>query len=68
MRLLAIWIAALYLAIFEQGGSAEILSLITGGGRDDTSKSVIIIVNLSNLWGGNCPLLGMALDRSEVKL
>ena len=36
-----------YLAIFEQGGSADIFSLFTGG-RDDTSKSVI--VTLSNLW------------------
>ena len=41
------------IAIFEQGGSADIFSLFTGGGRDDTSKSVI--VTLSNLWGGNCP-------------
>ena len=39
-----------YLAIFEQGGSADIFSLITGGGRDYTSKS--IIVTLSNLRGG----------------
>ena len=47
---------AQYLAIFEQGGSADIFSLITGGwggGRDDTSKSVI--VTLSNLWGAIAP-------------
>ena len=43
------------------------LTLITEGGRDDTSKS--IIVTLSNLSGGNCspappppPPLGMALS------
>ena len=41
--------SAPYLAIFEQGGSADVFSLITGG-RDDTSKSVI--VTLSNLWEG----------------
>ena len=56
-----------YLAIFEQGGSADIFSLITGGGgRDDTSKSVI--VTLSNLWGGGgvgptAPPLGTALTQ-----
>ena len=52
-----------YLAIFEQGGSTDIFSLITGGGRDDTFKS--IIVTLSNLGGGQLPLsphpLGTAL-------
>ena len=38
--------SAPYLAIFEQGGSADIFSLITGGGggRDDTSKSVIVFL------------------------
>ena len=41
-----------YIVFFEQGGSADIFSLISGV-RDDTSKSVI--VTLSNIWGGNCP-------------
>ena len=49
--------AVLYLAIFKQGGSADIFSLITGGGggegRDDTSKNVIVF--LLDLNGGNCP-------------
>ena len=42
-----------YLAIFEQGGSTDMFSLFTGGGRDDTSKSVI--VTLSNLGGATAP-------------
>ena len=38
----AVSLSAPYLAIFEQRGSADIFSLITGGSRDDTSKSVIV--------------------------
>ena len=46
--------SAPYLAIFEQGGSADIFALITGGGgRDGTSKNVI--VTLSNLGGATAP-------------
>ena len=50
-------VAAPYLAIFEQGTVLIYFLLLLGGGggggRDDTFK--IVIVTLSNLWGGQLP-------------
>ena len=53
-RHVAVSLLASYLAIFEQGGSADIFSLITGGSRDDTSNSVIVTLSISG--GATAPL------------
>ena len=67
-----------YLELFEQegggGGGVLIYFLLFLGDRDDTYKSVI--VTLSDLWGGNCPLpsppppppLGTALLSFRMKV